>query len=147
MKPMSRLDKALSILLAFSILAATVILAYTVAAHSEGDKFTEFYLFDSQGMTEAYPQKLSVGQPAEVILAMRNHEQRETYYYVEVRLDGTETQRIGPIRLAHEEVWEEDVTFAPEKAGRQKVEFQLYKEEGREPYQDLYLWLDVGEAA
>jgi uncharacterized membrane protein len=145
-KPMSRLDKALSIVLAFSILAAIGILAYTLATHGVREKFTEFYLLDSQGMTEDYPQKLLAGQPGEVILAIRNHEQQDTYYYVEVRLDGTETQRIGPIRLAHEKGWEGDVTFVPTKAGKQRVEFQLYKEEGSEPYRDLYLWLDVGEA-
>ena len=148
MKRISRPDKALSIVLAFSILAAIGILAYTLATHGDGEreKFTEFYLLDSQGTTDDYPQKLLVGYPGEVILAIRNHERQDTYYYVEVRLDGTETQRIGPIRLADEKGWEGDVTFVPTKAGKQRVEFQLYKEEGPEPYRDLYLWLDVGEA-
>ena len=56
-------------------------------------------------------------------------------------------ERVGGfdfITLAHEEEWEQEVSFTPTRAGPdQKVEFLLYKEGVNEPYLRLHLWLDV----
>ena len=143
----SKLNKGLSIVLLLSILGAIGTVVYAVANPKVAESFTEFYVVGLQGTAENYPQKLVVGQQGEVTLVIVNHEHQDTSYRIEVRIDGEKTQEVGPISLANEEKWEEKVTFVPTKAGEaQKVEFQLYKGEGSEPYRDLYLWLDVEEA-
>jgi uncharacterized membrane protein len=143
----SKLDKALSIILVFSILASIGALAYAVAAPKLGERFTEFAVIGPDGTAEDYPTKLMVGQQGEVILWVVNHEHKESSYRIEVRIDGEKVQGIGPISLAQKEKWEEKVTFVPTKAGEgQKVEFWLYNGEESQPYHELYFWLDVETA-
>ena len=143
----SKMNKALSVMLAFLILATIGVVAYAVAAPRVGERFTEFYVLGPKGTAEDYPTKLMVGQQGEVILGVVNHEHRDTSYHIEVRIDAEKMQEIGPISLAHEEKWERPITIVASKIGAdQKVEFLLYKGEESGPYHELYLWVDVEEA-
>ena len=86
-----------------------------------------------------------------MIVGIVNHEQGEASYRVEVWIDGEKTklwingEDRDEIRveLENEGKWEQKVGFVPQKAGRQKVEFVLYKD--GEPYfkEPPYLWIDV----
>jgi uncharacterized membrane protein len=143
----SKMDKALSVVLAFSMVAAIGAMAYAVAVHRVGERFTEFYVLDPGGTAQYYPTKLMVGQPGEVILRVVNHEREDSSYHIEVSIDSEKMQEVGPISLANGEKWEEKVTFVPTKAGEgQKIEFLLHKGEESQPYHELYLWIDVEEA-
>ncbi len=118
-------------------------------------KFTEFYLLGPGGKAEGYPKELIMGEEGKVILGIRNHEHEEVSYRVEVRiggervkakLKGKEVDQIGPISLKHEQKWEEEITFLPQKAGeQQKVDFLLYKGEALEPSSLLHIWINVRE--
>jgi uncharacterized membrane protein len=116
-----------------------------------GEKFTEFYVLGPSAKAENYPTELKVGEEGRVILGIVNHEQEEASYRVEVWVDGEKAKlRVDgenrddiSVELDNEQKWQNWVGFVPQKAGRQKVEFVLYK--NGVPYfkQPLYLWVDV----
>ncbi len=82
----SRLDKALSVILVLAIVSSVVALAYVIAVPKEGEHFTEFYLLGPGGTASDYPQNLTVGEVASVIVGIANHEYRTVDYSVEVWL-------------------------------------------------------------
>ena len=79
-----------------------------------------------------------------VLLGIVNKEYEEVSYWVEIKIEEVINKQIGPVVLAHEEKWEEEVSFIPPISGEyQKVEFILYKTAQEEPYLTLHLWIDV----
>ena len=144
-----------SLVLAVVIAVAIASLACMVATPKVkvGEKFTEFYILGPNGKAENYPTELKVGEEGDVIVGIVNHEQEKVSYTVEIWIDGEQTTLWinGEARyeidaeLENEGKWEQEVGFVPQKAGRQKVEFVLYKE--GEPYfkEPPYLWVDVEE--
>jgi uncharacterized membrane protein len=138
------LSKALFIVLALAIICAIGAIAYVVLTPKIGERFTEFYVLGLDGKAEDYPREVKVGQEAQVILGMVNHEYENTSYRVEVTIDGIRDGEIGPIVLANKEKWEKQVSFTPTSVGEnQKVEFLLYKNGQVEPYLSLRLWIDI----
>ena len=143
----SKMDKALLGVLLISMMAGIGATAYAVAIPRVGESFTEFYIVGPGGIAGDYPRELALGEEGTIIVGIVNHEHQATAYSIEVRIDGEQVQEIGPISLAHEEKWEEPVTFVPSKAGEDlKVEFLLYKDDESEPYRELDFRLDVKEA-
>lgn len=142
----SKMNKALLGALIISIIASIGAVAYAVATPKVGESFTEFYSVGPGGMAGDYPQELALGEEGTIIVGIVNHEHQATAYSIEVRIDGEQVQEIGPISLAHEEKWEEPVTFVLSKAGEDlKVKFLLYRDDESEPYRELDLRLDVKE--
>jgi uncharacterized membrane protein len=140
----SRLDRSLSVVLALAIVAAIGTLIYVVAAPKVGEKFTEFYILNTDGVAADYPADLSVGEEAELILGIINHEQEPAIYYVKIAIDAEQVQQTESIALANNESWEEAVSFSPTKTGdEQKVEFLLYKNNESEWYLSTHLWINV----
>ncbi len=143
----ARWDRVLAILLVVAIAGAIGTLGYVIATPKVGERFTEFYILGLEGKAENYPQELALGQEGRVILGIVNQEHETTEYQVEITIDGEKVGEAGPFTLNHEEKWEQEVVFAPTKAGAsQKVEFLLYKGASAEPIQRLHLWIDVKEA-
>lgn len=139
-------DKTLSVVLVFTILGALGILGYVIASPKTGEKFTEFRVLDTAGEVAHYPQELSVGTAGNVILHIVNHEYQEVPYRIEIRSSGVIIKEVGPVKLQHEQKWEQKVGFTPiSVGGNQKVEFVLFKVGDDEPYQSLHLWLNVKE--
>jgi len=138
-------NKALSIALALLILGSIGTLAYAIVTPKQGEKFTEFYVLGPNGQAEGYPTELSMGETGKVILGVVNHEGEDNLVYnVELSIDGELKQVTGPLTLADEEKWEEEVSFIPDKMGEnQEVEFVLYRQGEEESHKSLYLWVDV----
>ena len=89
---------------------------------------------------------MALGEKGKVILGIVDREHEEMSYRVEVNIDEVTNKEIGPIVLAHEEKWEQEVSFTPTKAGEdQKVEFVLYKHGQEDPPLTLRLWINVTE--
>ncbi|MFQ5925144.1 MAG: DUF1616 domain-containing protein [Dehalococcoidia bacterium] len=112
---LSNLDRALSIVLVVSVLAAIGLLAYVVAAPKFGERFTEFYVLGDR------PEQLAPGEEATVTLGITNHEGQETSYRIEMRIDGVKNGEVGPLILADEEKWEQEVSFVPDEADDDKM--------------------------
>ena len=138
--------KVLSIALLVAVLAAIGALVYVLAIPKVGEKFTEFYILGPEGKAENYPAELVLGEEVGVILGIVNREYEVVSYQVEVRIDGVTSQEIRPVVLAHEEKWEQKVSFIPTKVGgNQKVEFVLYKHGQDKSHLTLRLWIEVKE--
>ncbi len=137
-------DKILSIALVAAIGGAIGTVGYAFASPRIAEKFTEFYVLDSEGGVIDYPVALRVGEEGSVIVGIINHEQETVNYRVETRIDGVAKNQLGPLELQQGEKREESVSFTPDRAGyNRKVEFLLYKGGESEPYLKLHLWVDV----
>ena len=143
---MGGLDKVLSVSLVVAILVSLGSLGYVIAIPKEGDKFSEFYILNIDGKAENYPEEITLGESAELIIGVVNHEYEAASYRIEVEINGNEVEQINAPRLAHEEKWERIVRFTPRSDGlNQKVSFWLYKNGATEPYLEnpLHLFIDV----
>lgn len=140
-------DRLLSIILITIITGALGALGYVIATAGGGEDFTEFYILGLSGEVADYPQELRVGEVGMVTAVIVNREHAAASYWIEVRMDGVEDNRVEPITLEHGEREEVIVSFTPHRAGdSQKVEFLLYKDEDTEPYfEPLYQLVNVTE--
>mgnify|MGYP000927928729 CR=1 FL=1 len=144
----SKLDKALTVFLIFSILLSVVTLAYVVLSPKEGEHFTEFYLLGPEGKADNYPTKYILGENGTVIVGVVNHEYSPVNYTMEIKLENKSMflqENLKHITLAHNETWEEPVILTPEFEGKNmKLQFLLFNETDKSlPYRDLHLWIDV----
>ena len=140
-------DRLLSIILITIITGALGVLGYVIATSDVGEGLTEFYILGLSGEALDYPQELRVGEVGRVTAVIVNREHAAASYWIEVRIDGVEDNRVEPITLEHGEKEEVIVSFTPHQAGdSQKVEFLLYKDEDTEPYfEPLYQLVNVTE--
>jgi len=148
---MQRTDRLLTVALLASVVFAVGTLIFVVATPRKGEQFTEFYLLGTGGMAEGYPTSLEVGESAELIMGVVNHEGEPVEYTVQVRLgsdagsatlatDASVARQsvpdaliVGP--LEDEEKWEEPVSVAALATGEQlKLEFLLFSPRPREGY-------------
>jgi uncharacterized membrane protein len=134
----------LTVILAIAFLGALTALGYFIAVPKTTETFSEFYILGLSGKADDYPGRLRVGEEGQVIIGIVNWEQEVTNYRVEVEVEGNPVSEIGPLRLDHEEKWQQVVGFTLDKPGsKQKVEFLLYKLGVKEPYRSLHLWIDA----
>ena len=135
--------RVLSGILALAILGGIVALIYSVAVPFK-EPFTEFYILDSNGGTEDYPDELQAGEEAKVIVGIVNHEHETMTYRLEINPDGTTYKEIRQIVLEHEEKFEETVSFTLDKTGdNRKVEFLLFNSNDDEVYSSVLLRINV----
>lgn len=149
-KPESNLDKALTIVLVFSILLSVGTLVYVIVTPKEGEHFTEFYILGPEGKADNYPTQYMLGESGTVIMGVVNHEYRPVNYTIEINLDNKslplpENQK--QIQLTHNETWEEAIKLTPPFEGKDmKLEFRLFNDtDPNNPYRDLHLWIDVNK--
>lgn len=141
-----KLDKALSACLLITIVTALGCLAYTLAQPKQGERYTEFYIVGTAGKAEGYPQQIALGESANIVIGIINHENQIANYRVIIKVDGVENTEINMGALNSEEKLERQISFTPKAIGkRQKIEFQLYLNNESKPYFDdpLHLYIDV----
>jgi len=141
-------DKILYACLALAILLAIGSLVYVIATPKEGERFTEFYILNVDGQAENYPEQVAAGEPVELIIGVVNHEYQALSYRIDIVIDGARNKEIAVDELAHQEKWEDVVSFIPQSSGEgQRVDFWLYKNTETEPCfeEPLHLYIDVTE--
>lgn len=138
-----RIENILSVLLIASIIASSLTLVYIMIMPKTGERFTEFYLLDPNGMASDYPTDLTFGENGKVIIGIVNHEYENVTYRLEINLNGYLIHE-EHVFLVENEKWESPFTFkAIEKGENQKLEFLLYKVQDIEVYRTLHLWINV----
>ncbi len=142
----SRLDKYLSIILIVTIIISILALVYVIITPKQGEKFTEFYILGPGGKAYDYPTQVLSGNKSTVIVGVVNHEYREVNYTLRLCLNNASILS-KDIALAHNNTWEQPVSYALNESGDwQKLEFLLYRESNlTSPYRDLHLWVNVSE--
>jgi len=82
----NRVDKALTFILAIAIIIAIASVVYVIAVPKAGERFTEFYLLNTDRQADNYPTNLTVGEEASVIIGVVNHEYRTITYTIGIWL-------------------------------------------------------------
>ena len=147
-KPQFYIDRILTILILISIIVSVAMLVYVVVTPGQGEKFTEFYILGPDGMADDYPTVLGPDESATVIVGIVNHEYENVDYSVRLVLDNEHISipdNWDSISLAHDETFEQNLTFTPHEAGNDmKLQFLLYKEKAfTKPYKHLHLLVTV----
>jgi len=113
-------------------------------ANTPKEQFSEFYILGPSGKVEGYPTNLTLGEEGNLILGVVNCEYEEWNYSIVIELDNETIGTIEDIWLKHEEKWEQNYNFTPQKVGeKMKLEFLLYREGVDRPYRGLHLWITV----
>lgn len=167
-KDASRLDRALSIILIFAILAAVATTVFVIVVPKEGEKFTEFFILGEKNMAADYPTSLAVGEKGALSIGIGNHEYRNITYTVETYLvtmsfdEKTNTSSLQSmdmldrftVPVSHNQTVITPYSFAAKKTGYNRIEFLLFNQtvpDNRvrgmdrinQSYRDLHLWLTV----
>lgn len=165
-EPDDRVDAALNVALALSILLALGSVGFAVASPQDGEQFTEFYLLtqddDGEFVASDYPETFAQGESESVIIGIENQEHETVDYTVVIQLErvegeGNETQVTEreeldrfSTTLAHNETHRTDQEITPTLTGDNlRLTFLLYDGEvPAEPtrenaYRELHLWIDV----
>ncbi len=139
-----RVDKILSYILIISIVIAAASVIYIIVNPSPGEKFTQFYILDSNGKAGNYPTNLSVGENGNLTINVINNEGSTANYQLVVNLEN-ETLENQSFILANGEKKEIPLTFQPKQSGnQQKLEFILYKlPNNKQSYRYLDLLINV----
>jgi len=143
---MSKLNRALFVFLAVAIVVTSGFIIYLAVTPQKAEKFTEFYILNTEGKAKDYPKQVIVGNPVDILLGVVNHEYQPADYKVEIKMDGTEVGEANTGTLANKQKWEEKVSFIPQVVGEgQRVDFILFKNGETEPYlkEPLTLNIDV----
>ena len=139
----SVIDKILSVILVASMIAASAVLVYVIAIPKTGERFTEFYILGPNGTASNYPTNLKAGEEAKLTIGIINNEYKNITYRLEMKLNGTIIHE-EYASLTHDQEYQKPMTFKTTKTGEhQKLEFLLYKNEEKEAYRTLHLWIDV----
>ncbi len=140
----SRIDKILTIILIISVISATQIIYSVTTTPKIAERFTEFYILNQYDKGDSYPVNLKQNYPQEILIGIINHEYSPVNYSVEVSLDKNVLTK-KQLTLNHNETWEQNITFTPDREGTDmKLEFLLFKENNFTlPYRQLYLWVNV----
>ena len=137
-------DKIITVGLALLVIGAIGALVYVATRPRSQEKFTEFYALNDQGNAENYPDTIHIGQSAQVILGIINHENVTTTYKIEITLDGNSAGEIGPVDVKTEQKFEQKYTITPaHKSDKQELLFSLYKGDSTDVYESLHLWINV----
>ena len=142
--PKSKTDRILTVILILSIALAIGMLYFVITTPKIGERFTEFYILGPEGKAENYPTILRNNSPSDILVGVVNHEYVNVNYTVRIALD-KEILTDTWFSSGHNQTWEKNLTFVPDKEGTDmKLEFLLYKEDNfTAPYRDLHLWVNV----
>ena len=170
LRPATRADAALNVLLAVSLLLATTSVGYALFVPSDGEEFTEFYLLtenDSGGLVATdYPTNFTRGEGEPLVVGIENNEGEPVEYTVVASLQrvervGNNTTRVTEERelrrfdaqVAQNETWRRPHTLTPTMSGdRLRVAYLLYRGSVPEDpnmnnaYRELHLWVNVSAA-
>ena len=164
----SRLDRALSVILVISIVAAVATTVYVIVVPKEGEHFTEFYILGPGGKAADYPTDFPAGSIQTVIIGVGNHEYRNITYTIETLLlnqtfdTRTNTSTIHAVKplerfsltVPHNETREVLWNFTVASTAYNRLEFLLFNETVPDDsvtgsdrinasYRDLHLWIRV----
>lgn len=165
-EPDDRIDTALTVTLALSIVLATGSVGFALASPQQGEQFSEFYLLteneDGELVASGYPQEFVQGESQPLTLGIENKEYESVDYTVVVQLqqiegegnqstvvEREELDRVSTT-LEHNETWQEVYPVTPTMTGEDlRLTFLLYKadvpaEPTREnAYRNTHLWVNV----
>ena len=143
-----RRDRILSILLIVSLLLSVSVVVYAVITPAQSDKYTEFYILNSNGKAADYPIQFSLANATPIIVGVVNHEGRTVTYNLVITQNESsklKTLRSEQFTLNYNGQWEKTILLKPDAAGN-NIEFKfLLFEQGNNatPYREAHLFANV----
>lgn len=167
-EPDSRVDAALNVLLAASVILAASAVGYAVAVPQQGESFSEFYLLTEQDdgdlVADEYPTEFVRGEPRSLIIGIGNQEYEPVSYTVVVQLQEVQIAENGTnvtverrvqlqqysTQLEHNTSSTRQVQIQPSFTGeRLRLQFLLFTSTPpvtpttENSYRELHLWVNV----
>ena len=137
------LDRTVSIVIGIIIIIGVIGVFYLVLNPIPSEKFTEFYLLDSDAKAINYPTNLSAGEKSNLAVVVVNHEYSKSSYQIKILQDNQLLKKEN-ITLDNGAKKEIPFQFTAGPAGQDKLEFKLYKIPDTENiYRYLYLQVNV----
>ena len=128
-------NKIISAILTIGILICTGLIIYLAVGTQPSQRFSEFYLLNKLGTTNAYPSQAISGQPVILIVGIVNHEGRLSEYTVQIKENDAIIKSITVGTLNDGQRWQQPVEFSLNGAGdARRVSFYLYKDGGALPH-------------
>ncbi len=167
-EPEDRLDAALNVALALSILLAVGVLGFAVMFPPTGEQFSSLYILterdDGDLVAADYPTEFVAGEPQSIVVGIDNNEHDTVEYTLVIQvqseefednettvLEREELDRLT-VTISHNETWLDAHEVAPEMLGEDlRLTYLLYIDEVPEvptrenAYRDVYLWITVEE--
>lgn len=145
-RTMGRMDGYVFAILAVVLIGLTMTTYYLFSQPLTGERFSEFYILDSQGKTEDYPANLTTGEYGTIRIGITCHEYRRTVYTIVVEPDNSlpptscdswssvydlsENGAVSrTIMLSHQETFEDKFTFLFSSEGNYTLICRLYMED------------------
>ena len=143
LKPKNKTDSRLTMILIFTIVLTIGTIYYTITVPKMGEKFTEFYILNSDGKANNYSTNLKLNSPAVWLVGITNREYATVNYTIQIVLDKN-ILTTRTLILDNNEKWEKNITFISDKVGTNKeLEFLLFKDNNfTTPYRSLRLWIN-----
>lgn len=141
--PRDKIGLIVAAILLSSIALLAGMVNFIITTPSAGEKFTEFYILGQYGKADNYSKELKLGYPATILAGVVNHEQSYVNYTLQIVLEKNIIFSEN-LLLNNNEKWQKNVTFSPDKKGKDmKLELLLFKENNFAiPYRELHLWVD-----
>lgn len=137
------LDRSISAFILIFVIIGVIGIFYLVLNPIPSEKFTEFYILNSDGRAIDYPSNLNVGEKRNLTVVVVNREYSESSYQVKI-MQGKQLLKDEKITLNNGDRKEIPLEFIARPSGQNKLEFMLYKLPDTEnTYRYLYLQLDV----
>ncbi len=142
--PKRKIDTILTMILIFMSILAAITMYYAIMTPKIGERFTEFYVLNSDRKADNYSTNMILNSPVVLLTGVVNNEYQYMNYTVNVVLD-RDVLATENLSLNHGDMWEKNITFVPGKVGDNvKLEILLFKEDDyAAPYRKLHLWATV----
>lgn len=141
---MVKVDRLFKVMLISSLVLAAAGCFYILSIVGTGEEFTEFYLLGPDEIFQNNPVRVRVNEHIRFLLGIVNHENSGITYNIEMKVSGESWQKADLLYIDKGEKREINMDYQPvESAKNCKIEFILSKDAAREPYRQLYLWLDI----
>jgi uncharacterized membrane protein len=132
---MPKVNQLLFYLVLVVIIASIAAIVYLSLTSAPGDRFTEFYLLNREGKAADYPARITVGEPAAIILGVVNHEGVQATYRVQAVVDGAIINSVETGELLNGQKLEKEFPLSLNQAGDSKrIEFYLYMNNEQQPH-------------
>jgi len=163
-----RIDRLLSIVLAFVMIATMITTVYVIVLPKEGERFTEFFILGDKQKAADYPDTIIIGKNYPMYLGVGNQEYQNVTYTIETWIVRTKFDTITntssitaedsldrmTLVLAHNETSIIPYNLSVKKTGYNRVDFLLFNETvpnfdvtGSDrinaSYRYLHLWVTV----
>jgi uncharacterized membrane protein len=136
------LDRIISAIILIIIVFGVIGVVYIVINPAQGEKFTEFYILGADGKAD-YPSNLTTGEVGSLTIGVVNREQNTTSYNLLIKTSGNILKEEN-FNLTNGQKREEIFNFTAGPAGKQKIDFYLYKlPDTKNVYRHLFLLVNV----